>query len=53
MIDCFEVDYEYFIEGGVFINDLIEMWISFKCENEIELVNIWLYFYEFVLYYDV
>lgn len=53
VIDRLEADHEYLTEGGVFTNDLIETWISFKRENEIEPVNIRPHPYEFALYYDV
>jgi len=53
VIDRLEADHEYLTEGGVFTPDLIETWIAFKRENEIEPVNIRPHPYEFALYYDV
>ena len=53
VIDRLEADHEYLTEGGVFTPDLIETWIAFKRENEIEPVNIRPHPYEFALYFDV
>ena len=39
--------------GGVFTDDLIETYISYKRENEIMPVQIRPHPYEFALYYDV
>jgi glutamine synthetase len=53
VIDRLEADHEYLTEGGVFTPDLIETWISYKRENEIEPVQIRPHPYEFALYFDV
>jgi len=53
VIDRLEEDHEYLTEGGVFTSDLIETWISYKRENEIDPVNIRPHPYEFALYFDV
>src|SRR5690606_33241569 len=36
VIDQLEADHDYRLEGGVFTPDLIETWISYKRENEID-----------------
>src|SRR5712671_4418228 len=51
VIDRLEEDHEYLTEGGVFTEDLIETWISFKRENEILPVQIRPHPYEIALYY--
>ena len=53
VIDRLEEDHEYLTEGGVFTEDLIETWISFKRENEILPVQIRPHPYEVALYFDV
>jgi glutamine synthetase len=53
VIDRLEQDHEYLTEGGVFTPDLIETWIAYKRECEIEPVNIRPHPYEFALYFDV
>ncbi|HEU0190940.1 MAG TPA: type I glutamate--ammonia ligase [Mycobacterium sp.] len=52
VIDNLEADHEYLTEGGVFTGDLIETWIKYKREKEIEPVNLRPHPYEFALYYD-
>jgi glutamine synthetase len=53
VIDRLEADHDYLTEGGVFTSDLIETWISYKREVEIQPINIRPHPYEFALYYDV
>jgi glutamine synthetase len=53
VLDRLETDHEYLTEGGVFTEDLIETYISYKRENEILPVQIRPHPYEFALYYDV
>ncbi|MFM9378199.1 type I glutamate--ammonia ligase [Gordonia sp. VNK21] len=52
VIDRLEEDHDYLTAGGVFTEDLIETWISYKRENEIEPVQVRPHPYEFQLYYD-
>jgi glutamine synthetase len=53
VIDRLEADHEYLLEGGVFTSDLIETWIAYKRENEIDPLRLRPHPYEFALYYDV
>ena len=53
VIDKLEEDHEYLLEGGVFTPDLIETWIGYKRENEIDPLRLRPHPYEFALYYDV
>jgi glutamine synthetase len=53
VIDRLEEDHDYLTEGGVFTEDLIETWISYKREEEILPVQIRPHPYEFALYFDV
>ncbi|QYN32680.1 type I glutamate--ammonia ligase [Pseudonocardia sp. DSM 110487] len=53
VIDRLEADHDYLLEGGVFTPDLIETWISYKRENEIDPLRLRPHPYEFALYYDV
>ncbi|HEX7323115.1 MAG TPA: type I glutamate--ammonia ligase [Mycobacterium sp.] len=52
VIGNLESDHEYLTEGGVFTDDLIETWIRYKRENEIEPINLRPHPYEFALYCD-
>jgi len=51
-LDSLERDHAFLTAGGVFSEDLIRAWISYKIENEIEPLQIRPHPYEFFLYYD-
>jgi glutamine synthetase len=53
MDDRLEEDHEYLTAGGVFTEDLIDTWISYKRENQIMAIQIRPHPYEFALYSDV
>ncbi|RSM60087.1 type I glutamate--ammonia ligase [Kibdelosporangium aridum] len=53
VLDTLEADHEFLLEGGVFTPDVIETWIAFKRENEIDPLRLRPHPYEFALYYDV
>ncbi|MEW9527847.1 type I glutamate--ammonia ligase [Microbispora sp. NPDC049125] len=53
VLDALEADHEYLLEGGVFTPDLIETWIAYKRENEIDPIRLRPHPHEFELYYDV
>ena len=46
-------DHAYLLEGGVFSPELIESWISYKKDNEVDPVALRPTPYEFYLYFDV
>jgi glutamine synthetase len=46
-------DHDYLLEGGVFTPDLIETWIDWKTENEIDPVRLRPTPYEFEMYFGV
>ncbi len=48
-----KADHAYLLEGGVFTQDLIDSWIDYKQENEIDPVALRPTPYEFFLYFDV
>ncbi|MDV6238553.1 type I glutamate--ammonia ligase [Trueperella bernardiae] len=47
-----EEDHDYLTEGGVFDEDIIDTWIRYKREKEIEPLRQRPHPYEFALYYD-
>lgn len=51
-IDALEKDHKFLTAGGVFTDDLIETWISWKRENELHELALRPHPYEFNLYYD-
>jgi len=48
-----EADNDFLKAGGVFTDDLIETWIGYKRENEIDAIRLRPHPYEFNLYYDI
>ncbi|MEA2529210.1 MAG: glutamine synthetase [Thermomicrobiales bacterium] len=48
-----EADHAFLLEGGVFTQDLIDTWISYKRTNELAPINLRPTPYEFYLYFDV
>jgi glutamine synthetase len=51
-LHALEQDHHFLTEGGVFTDDLIETWIRYKMENEVEELRLRPHPYEFFLYYD-
>ena len=52
VLNALEVDNEFLTKGGVFTQDLIDMYIAYKRENEVDPVALRPHPYEFALYYD-
>jgi glutamine synthetase len=52
-LDALEKDHAFLLKGNVFTMDLIEMWIGYKREKEVDPVRIRPHPYEFHLYFDV
>ena len=53
VLAALEADHGYLLEGGVFTEDVIETWISYKRERELEPVALRPHPYEFFLYSDI
>ena len=53
VLDALEGDHEFLLEGGVFTPDLIETWISWKRQNEVDPIRLRPTPHEFALYFDV
>ncbi|GAA2842093.1 type I glutamate--ammonia ligase [Crossiella cryophila] len=53
VLNNLERNHDFLLEGGVFTPDVIETWISYKRENEIDPIRLRPHPYEFALYYDV
>ncbi|HEY7208612.1 MAG TPA: type I glutamate--ammonia ligase [Gaiellaceae bacterium] len=51
-LDALEADHEFLLAGGVFSTELIETWIAWKREHEIDPVRLRPHPLEFSLYYD-
>lgn len=52
-IAALEADQEYLMKGGVFTQDLIDVWVEYKKENEIDALRLIPHPYEFYLYFDI
>jgi glutamine synthetase len=53
VLDALEEDNAFLKVGGVFTDDLIETWISYKRENEVDALRLRPHPWEFHLYYDI
>jgi glutamine synthetase len=52
-LEALESDHAYLLEGGVFTSDLLETWISYKRENEVDALRLRPHPWEFMLYFDI
>jgi glutamine synthetase len=52
VLDALEADHQFLLEGGVFTQDVIDTWIEYKREHELDAVRLRPHPYEFALYYD-
>jgi glutamine synthetase len=46
-------DHDYLLEGGVFTEDVLDGWITYKMDSEVSQVRLRPHPYEFHLYYDL
>ena len=51
-INALEADHEFLLKGDVFTQDVIDTWIDYKRENEIDAMRLRPHPYEFALYFD-
>jgi glutamine synthetase len=52
VLDALEADHEFLLKGDVFTPDLLETYISYKRENEVDPTRLRPHPYEFTLYFD-
>jgi glutamine synthetase len=53
VISALEEDHEYLLQGDVFTPDLIESYVNYKREEEIDPVRLRPHPHEFSLYFDI
>ena len=53
VLDALEEDNEFLTKGDVFTSDLLETWIGWKRENEVDPIRLRPHPHEFELYYDI
>ncbi|MDY6914125.1 MAG: type I glutamate--ammonia ligase, partial [Planctomycetota bacterium] len=51
-VSALEADHEFLTAGGVFTEDLVNSWISWKRQEELEPMALRPHPHEFNLYYD-
>jgi glutamine synthetase len=52
-LDALEADQDFLKAGGVFTDDLIETWITYKRESEVDALRLRPHPWELHLYYDI
>jgi glutamine synthetase len=52
-LQALEKDHEFLLKGDVFTKDVIETWIHYKIEHEVDPVRLRPHPYEYFLYYDI
>ncbi len=52
-LNALEEDHQYLLKGDVFTQDVIDTWLTYKRENEVDAVRLRPHPYEFFLYYDI
>lgn len=52
-LDALEADHEFLLKGDVFSKDLLDAWVNWKRENEVDQVRSRPHPHEFELYFDV
>jgi glutamine synthetase len=52
-LDALEADHEFLLESDVFTADVIETWLAYKREREVDAVRLRPHPWEFHLYYDI
>lgn len=52
-LDALEQDHEFLVKGDVFSQDVIDTWLAYKREREVDGLRLRPHPYEFALYYDI
>jgi len=52
-LDALEADHDFMLKGEVFTKDLLDTWIDYKRENEVDQLRLRPHPYELYMYYDV
>ncbi len=53
VLDALEDDHHFLMAGDVFTYDVIDTWIAYKREREVDAINLRPHPFEFHLYYDI
>ena len=52
-LNALEQDHEFLLKGDVFTTDVIDTWLGYKRENEVDAMQLRPHPYEFALYFDI
>ncbi|HVW38518.1 MAG TPA: glutamine synthetase, partial [Pirellulales bacterium] len=52
-LNALERNHEFLLRGDVFTADVVETWIKYKREKEVDAMRLRPHPYEFCLYYDI
>ncbi|MCA8960836.1 MAG: type I glutamate--ammonia ligase [Planctomycetes bacterium] len=52
-LDALEADHEFLLAGDVFSHDVIQSWVSYKRQHEVDALRLRPHPHEFALYYDL
>lgn len=52
-LEALEADHEFLLRGDVFTTDVLQNWITYKQENEVDAIRLRPHPHEFCMYYDV
>jgi glutamine synthetase len=52
-LNALEKDHKFLLEGGVFTQDVIDVWLEYKRKREVDSVRMRPHPYEFYLYFDI
>ena len=52
-LDALANDHEFLLRGDVFTRDLVETWIDYKRESEVDAIRLRPHPHEFSLYFDI
>ena len=53
VLNALEADHDFLLKGDVFTPDVIETWVSYKMENEVEALDLRPHPWEFAMYSDI
>jgi glutamine synthetase len=53
VLSALKADHQFLLQGGVFTEELIHLWIDYKTKNEVDPIRMRPNPYEFHLYYDI
>ena len=52
-LDALEADHDFLLKGDVFTPDVIDTWLNYKREREVDAMRLRPHPYEFALYFDI